>query len=135
MRLHIFHLVEGPEESEFGGSVLFRVAKGTAMGLPPLGYRLCRKENTYRIGQLAIGSNVEDEFCCGRFRIVAEGSTLTDEIVLIDVPLSASISLEAADRHADIMNGRRAFVVGRWSMVGLSVGLSFLPETADSLIA
>jgi hypothetical protein len=45
--------------------------------------------------------------------------------------LSASIGLEAADRHADIMNGRRAFVVGRWSMVGLS----FLLETADSLIA
>jgi hypothetical protein len=135
MCLHILYLVEGPEEPEFGGGVLFRIAEWPAMGLRPLGYRLCRKENTYRVGQLSIGGHVKDEFCSWSFRIVAEGSTLANKIVLIDVPLSASIGLEAADRHADIMNGRRAFVVGRWSMVGLSVGLSFLPETADSLIA
>src|ERR1700722_14566767 len=86
------------------------------MGLHPLVYRFCREKNTYRVGQLSVGGYVKDEFCSGSFGIVGERGALTDKVVLIDISLSASIGLEAADRHPDIMNGRGAFVVGRQTL-------------------
>src|ERR1700721_2332915 len=100
------------------------------MGLHPLVYRFCGEKNTHRIGQLSVGGYVKDEFCSGSFGIVGERGALTDKVILIDISLSASIGLEAADRHPDIMNrsesvcrwptdfGRSPFVVSRWSLAG-----------------
>jgi hypothetical protein len=65
--------------------------------------RLLRQEDAYRISQLAIGGYVEDEFRSWRFRIIGQRGSLADELILVDVSLSARIGLKPADCHADII--------------------------------
>ena len=93
MRLYVFDLVEGAEEAEFGRGVLLSVAKWSPMNFHPRFHRFCREEDTYSIGQLAIRSDVKNEFRSGGLWIVGESGTLAHEVVLIDIPLSAGIGL------------------------------------------
>lgn len=93
MGLYILQLVEGTEEAELGGGVLLRVSEWTAVGCSPRRYRFFRQEDTDGISQLAIRGDVEDEFRRGGLRIVGKRGALADEIVLVDVALSARVGL------------------------------------------
>src|SRR5208283_2580709 len=84
------------------------------MSCRPCGDRLFRQENAYGIDEFAVGSNVEDKFCRRSFGIAGERGPLTHEVVLVDVSLSTSVGLHAADRllrrHGDIMKAPWGFV-------------------------
>jgi hypothetical protein len=60
MALQIFYFIEGPEQAEFGGGVLFGVTKRMAVACDPRCHGLFWKENADGIGQLAVGSYVEN---------------------------------------------------------------------------
>src|SRR6202008_2837346 len=75
-----------------------------AMVLAPGGQCCLRQEDTDGISQLAVGGDVKDELCGGSFGIIGQGCALAYEVILVDVALRAGISLQSADRHADIMD-------------------------------
>src|ERR1700722_15079110 len=107
MFLYIFEFVKGPEKSQLRGSILFSLVQWTAMALAPCGPRAVGKKDAHRIRQLAVGSDVEDEFRGGSFRIVRQRRTFAHEVVLVNVSLRSRVSLHAADgwilRHGNIM--------------------------------
>src|SRR5208282_6640330 len=85
------------------------------MGFAPRSDDLLRQENTDRVGQLAVGGDVEDVFVRVGFTGVGFcGWTLSDEVVLVNVALRSGIGFDSADGHR--------MVVGRWSLVVRGAG-------------
>ena len=106
MSFYIFQLIEGAEEAQFHGSILFGVVQGAAMGLAPGRAGALGKKDAHSVGELAVGGNVEDEFRRGRLGIVRQRGTSAHEVVLVDVPLGTGVGFHPADGrigHADIM--------------------------------
>ena len=62
LRLHFFQFVEGAEQTHLDGGVLLGIGEGASVGFGPGRDDLVRQENTDRIGQLAVGGDVEDVF-------------------------------------------------------------------------
>src|SRR6202140_5621230 len=83
------------------------------MTLAPGRKRAIGKENTGRVGVLSVGSDVEDKLGGGSFRIVGQRAAFANEVILINVPLGASVCLQTANgqisRHADIMKRGMVF--------------------------
>src|SRR5580700_508198 len=97
MGLYIFHLVEGAEEPEFRGGILLSLGERTSVSCGPRRHRFFWKEHADGVGQLAIGSDVENEFRRRGFGIFGKRRALSHEVVLVDVSLSAGVGLQAAD--------------------------------------
>src|ERR1035437_4843534 len=60
LRLHAFQFVEGAEQTHLDGGVLLGIGEGGSVGFAPSGDERVRKKNTDRVGQLAVGGDVED---------------------------------------------------------------------------
>src|ERR1039458_1300734 len=120
MRLHVFQFVEGSEQTHLDGSVLLGIAERTSVRFGPGGDDLVRKKNTDRVGQLAVGGDVEDVLVSvgiitvGLMPAGCRGRTFSDEVVLVNVALGSGVRFQAADRHGA--------VAGRWSLVVREVG-------------
>ena len=108
MRLHIFQFVEGAEQAHLDGGVLLGVGERASVGFGPGGDDLVRKENTDRVGQLAVGGDVEDVLVCfgpwASDSLVAERrKTFPDEVVLVNIALRSGVGFEAADGHGSFV--------------------------------
>ena len=107
MRLHILKFIECTKESQLGRGVLFSLGERTAVSRSPHCHGLIPQKNADSISQLAIRSNIENKFRRRSLGIVGKRRTLPHKVVLINVPLSAGVGLQAANGligvHADIM--------------------------------
>src|ERR1700683_1534375 len=56
---HVIQFIEGAEEAELGGGVLFSVGERASVSCGPRSRGFFQQENTDGKGQLAIGGNVE----------------------------------------------------------------------------
>src|SRR5216684_3534971 len=92
LRLHFFQFVEGAEQTHLDGGVLLGISEGASVGFGPGGDDLMREENTDRVGQLAVGGYVEDEFV-GRRLMGARcwGGAFPDEVVLVNIALGSGV--------------------------------------------
>ncbi len=106
MSFYVFQFVEGSKEAHFDGAVLLGFGQCSAVGLRPHSQSALWKENADGISEFAVGGDVEDEFSCGRFRIVLQRISLSHEVVLVDVPLRPSVGLHPTNGHGDIMERR-----------------------------
>src|ERR1700721_2725467 len=76
------------------------------MSLAPSGQRILRQEYADRISQLAVRSHIKNELLRRSRRIFPQRWPFADEIVLIDISLSAGIRLQASNwlaLHPDII--------------------------------
>ena len=102
VRLHFFQFVEGAEQTHLDSGVLLGISERASMGFGPGGDDLTREENTDRIGQLAVGSDVEDVLVGVRLTGAGcQGGTFSDEVVLVNVALRSSVGFEATDGYED----------------------------------
>src|SRR5260370_2272450 len=87
------------------------------MGLNPRGHGFFGQEDANSVSLLAVGGDIEDEFCRWGFRLIGKCGALAHEVVLIDVSLSAVVGLQAAHgtirRHANNINRRRSYSIGQ----------------------
>jgi hypothetical protein len=61
------------------------------------------QEDADRIGNLAVGGDIEDELGGWRFGIVGDGVAFPYEVVLVNVSLGPGVGFETANGHRDII--------------------------------
>lgn len=100
----VLEFVEGAKKTQLDGGILFGVVQRPAVSLGPRREWALGQKDAYRVRELAVRGDVENEFRRRSFGFIRKSGAFSNEIVLIHVTLGTGVGFEATNGHGSIMD-------------------------------